>query len=461
MERGVGMPNMYKEVFGKELPGRKYWNKKIETMSLEEADRLHEKLLRAEIQYVFKHSLFYHRKFREAILTPNDVKTLKNLEKLPFTTKDELRKSLNQSPPFGLHVTAPKEKIIRIHTSSGTTGKPTLACITKHDKEVWTEMNSRYLWASGVRPRDTMAFGLSLPLFVAGLPLKDACEEIGAAFLPTSTGMTDRLVRLIQLTNANVLASTPSYTFYLAEHVRTKLGVEPSTLGVRKIIAGAEPGVGEPTVRARIQTDWNALAFEGMGNADAAPRIWGECPWQNGMHFFGQGIVITELIDPDSGEVIEFTEGSKGELVYTTINREASPVVRFRTGDNIICWTEPCECGRTSVRIRCFGRTDDMLKVKGIKFWPSALQDIIASFYPRVTCYFQVVLPKERTFFTVSDLSVDVEHGIGVRDEELQVLEREIVDACVTNLFVRPTIRLLPPGTLPRFEMKARLVKRE
>jgi phenylacetate-CoA ligase len=454
------MPNAYKERFGMELPGPPYWNEKVETLPWNEVVKLNEKMLRAEIRYVWERSPFYRRKLEQARLTPDDIKTMEDLQKIPFTTKDELRRSLDEAPPYGLHVCAPRDRIIRVHASSGTTGRPTFQCLTKHDREVWTELVSRVFWAHGIRPGDTIAFGFNLALFVGGLPLKDACENIGATFLPIGVGQSDRLLDLAKTIGANVLSATPSYALYLAEYARRK-GIEPSEVGIRKIESGAEPGIGIPAIRKKIEDEWNAVAFEGLGNADAAPIIFGECPWQSGMHYLGQGIILPELIDPSTEEAIELEEGVEGELVYTTIDREASPVIRFRTGDHVKVWTEPCECGRTSFRVRCFGRTDDMLKVKGVKLWPSAVRDVVASFAPRVTGNIQIVVPKDLPTFAVQELKVEVEYSEKVHKDELPKLRAEIEEACASRLFVRPNIILIPPGTLPRFEHKAKLIRKE
>lgn len=456
----ISIPNVYKEKFGIELPGSPYWNKKVETMPWDDVVKLNEKLLRAQIRYVWERSPFYYRKLKEVRLTPDDVKTLKDLQRIPFTTKDELRKSLDEDPPYGLHVCAPKEKIIRVHASSGTTGRPTLQCITKHDRQKWTELVSRIFWAHGIRPRDTLAFGFSLAFFVGGLPLKDACENIGTTFLPIGTGQSDRLLDMIKMVEANVLSATPSYALYLAEYAKRK-GMEPSKLGIRKIESGAEPGIGIPAIRKKIEDEWDAAAFEGLGNADAAPIIFGECPWQSGMHYLGQGIIIPELVDPNTGETIDLEEGEEGELVYTTIDREASPVIRFRTGDHIKVWTEPCECGRTSFRVRCFGRIDDMLKVKGVKVWPSAVRDVVASFAPRTTGNIQIVVPKDLPTFAVQELRIEVEYSEKVGKDDLPMLKVELEEACALQLFIRPNIVLVPPGTLPRFEHKAKLIRKE
>ncbi len=456
----MNLSNIYQELFG-DLPGPEYWNKKMETIKDAELKKLNNKLLKAQIRYLLKNSLFYHKKLKEAGISANSIKTIDDLEKIPFTTKNELRESMDESPPLGLHVAVPMDKIIRIHSSSGTTGKPTFQCLTNHDKEMWIELVSRALWTHGVRPGDIVAFGFSLPLFVGGLPLKDAFENIGATFLPIGTGMSERLLTLAKTLNANVLAATPSYVLYLSEFAKEKMSMDLSELRIQKIVGGAEPGLSIPAIRNKIQSEWSAGAVEGMGNADAAPIIFSECPWQNGMHFVGQGIILPELIDPESGESIEFIEGAKGELVYTTLNREATPVLRFRTGDHVTVWTEECECGRTGFRIRCMGRTDDMLKVKGVKLWPSAVRDVVASFIPKTTGNIQIIVPRNMPSFALQNLTVEVEYADEVDKKDLLKLKTEIEKALEMNLFVNIEVKLVPSGTLPRFETKAKLIRKE
>ena len=331
-------------------------------------------------------------------------------------------------------------------------------CITKRDREIWTEIVSRIFWCMGLRPEDKVVFGFAIGLFVGGLPLIDAIQNIGAALIPLGLGDSKRLVEFAKRLKANVLPCTPSYALYLAEFIRKEFNEDPEEIGIRKIISGAEPGIGIPAIRKKIEKEWGAVAVEGLGNSDAAPIIWGECPWQQGMHFCAQEFIIPELIDPDSGEVIEWGEGERGELVYTHIDREASPVIRFRTGDHVECWVEECECGRTSIRVRCFGRTDDMIKVKGVKIWPSAIRDVVASFAPKTTGNIQILIPKDATTFAVKKLVVEVEYG-EIKPEELPTLKDEIEVACKERLFVKPEIILVPPNTLPRFEHKAKLIK--
>ncbi len=452
--------NIYKERFGLSLSGPPFWNRGAETLSGARLKRLNEKKLRKQVSYLYRNSKFYRRKLQHSGITPAELSNLSELKKIPFTTKDELRGSLEEEPPFGLHRAASMQKIIRVHASSGTSGRATLVCLTRNDRELWLELSARCIYTHGIRRGDVVAFGYSLPLFVAGLPLQEAYEEIGATFLPTSTGMSERLIELIRLTGANVLNATPSYCLYLAEYLREKLNLEPSELSVRKIKSGAEPGAGIPSVRRKIQDDWNAAIFEGMGNADVAPTIFAECPWQSGMHYSGQGVVLVELIDPETGEEVEIDEDTEGELVYTALDREASPVLRFRSGDFVTCQTEPCECGRTGFRIRCTGRTDEMVKVKGVKVWPTALQEVVASFSPRTTGNLQIVLHEGASSFAVTELQVEVEYNGKLSSKELDGLQNELADACSARLFVKPSIRLLPKGSIARKELKSRLIKR-
>jgi phenylacetate-CoA ligase len=228
-----------------------YYREKMETIDPEELISLQEKKLRKQLRYVWGNSPFYREKFKEAGISPRDFKTHEDLKKVPFTTKDELRKSQAQHPPLGYHVAAPMEKIIRIHSSSGTTGQPGFVGITKHDHRIWTEITARSVYTQGIRAQDIVIHAVGLTFFVGGLPVKDAIEAIGAAFVPIGTGASDRVVTTTQLLQANTLHCTPSYALYLAEYTRSKFGMEPSKLGIRKITSGAEPGAGIPSIRKK------------------------------------------------------------------------------------------------------------------------------------------------------------------------------------------------------------------
>jgi phenylacetate-CoA ligase len=349
------------------------------------------------------------------------------------------------------------DEVIRIHSSSGTTGIPTFIGITEHDHRVWTDITARSLFAKSVRKTDIVIHAIGLTFFVGGLPVKDAIEHIGAAFVPIGTGASDRVVMTTKRLGGNVLHCTPSYAMYLAEHVRKKHNMEPSELGFEKLVVGAEPGGGIPWIRRKIQEDYQCFLSEGLGNSDAAPVIFGECPEQQGMHFCAQEYIFCELIDPDSGEVVEMMDGAEGELVYTLIDRECCPLIRYRTRDRINVFTGACACGRSSFRVRCIGRTDDMLIVLGVNVFPSAVKDVIASFQPRTTGDMLILLEKPGPKVNPPvRIQAEYAHDVGDRDD----LKKDIEEELRQRLLFRSDLELVPEGTLPRFEMKAKLVRK-
>jgi len=433
-----------------------FLNRRLETMSSDELRAVQEGKFLKQLDYVLERSPFYQRKFAEAGIERGDIKGLSDLPKIPFTEKDELRKSQEDHPPLGSHAAADMLDVMRIHSSSGTTGVPTFIGITKQDHQVWTEITARSLFTQGLRRSDVVIHAVGLSFFVGGLPVKDAIEYLGATFVPIGTGASDRVVMTARRLGANVLHSTPSYALYLAEYVAKKYGMSPSELGFRKFVVGAEPGGGVPSIRKKIQDDFGSVVLEGMGNSDAAPIIFGECRFQDGMHFCAQEYIVCELIDPETGQVLEMADGVQGELVYTLIERESCPVLRFRTRDRVTVWSSRCSCGRTSFRVRCIGRTDDMLVVRGVNLFPSAIKDIVASFSPRTTGDMIVDLDGPGPAVE-PPVKVQVEYGSAAGD--LAKLKTELEQEIRNRLVVKSEVQLVPQGTLPRFEMKAKLVK--
>jgi phenylacetate-CoA ligase len=436
---------------------QEYLNQRVETMAPAELRALQEKKFLKELDYVWQGSVFYQEKFRAHGVERGDIRTLDDLAKLPFTEKDELRKSQEEHPPLGNHVVVPIERIIRLHSSSGTTGVPTFVGITAHDHQVWTQITARSFFTQGIRKSDILIHAVGLTFFVGGLPCKDAFEYIGTTFVPIGTGASERVVMTTRMLKANVIHATPSYALYLAEWVRKKYGMEPRDLGYQKLTVGAEPGGGVPEIRRKLEEEYGARVTEGLGNSDAAPVIFGECPEQQGMHFNAQEFIVCELIDPDTGAVREMKDGAQGELVYTLIDRECSPVVRFRTRDRVNVWTSECGCGRTSFRVRCVGRTDDMLIVLGVNVFPSAIKDVVTSFRPRTTGEILVLLSKAGPNVQ-PPLHIQVEYTPG--DTDLGGLKKEIEGALHDRLLFGPYVELVPEGTLPRYEMKAKLIRK-
>ncbi|HLH68925.1 MAG TPA: phenylacetate--CoA ligase family protein [Candidatus Dormibacteraeota bacterium] len=414
-------------------------------------------LLARQLEELELRSSFYRRKLAEAGVRGLRPRTFADLGQLPFTTKEELRESQLQEPPLGAHAAVDLRAVVRIHSSTGTTGQPSWVGLTRRDVAMWTEVTASALTTEGLTPDDVLVHGASLSLFVGGLPFKDAVEHIGATFVPIGTGASEKAVMAFRTLGANVLHSTPSYALYLAEYVRERHGLDPRDLGVRKIFVGGEPGGGEPATRALIEESWGARVTEGLGNADMAPVIFAECPARAGMHHTAGDHVLVELIDPVSGEQLSWEPGAVGELVYTATDRECCPLLRFRTRDRVEVLGVGCECGRPGPRIRCVGRTDDMLIVLGVNVFPSAIRDVVASLHPRTTGAVQVLLPGPGPRLE-PPLRIQAEHGPGEADPE--GLRGELERLIRARLTVPVRVELVPPDTLPRSEMKSSLVRR-
>ncbi len=426
-------------------------------MEQRQLQELQEAKLAKQLDYLFARSPFYQDKFRVAGIRREHFRSLGDLVNFPFTTKEELRESQTACPPLGRHMAAEMTNVIRIHSSTGTTGRPSFVGVTRGDAEAWTRLTARSFYAQGLRPSDIVIHAASLTLFVGGLPCKDAIERVGSAFVPVGAGASEKLVLVAKALGANALHCTPSYAIYLADYVRREAKMEPRELGIRKIVSGAEPGAGIPSVRAKMTQEWGARVTEGLGNADMAPIIFAECPDQSGMHFNGQEYVFVEIIDPESGERRPIEAGVSGELVYTSLERECVPLLRFRTRDRVTILGTSCACGRTSFKLRCVGRTDDMLIVLGVNVFPSAVKDVVSSFYPRTTGEIQILL-EEPGPGVKPPLRVAAEFGEGSPD--LAHLKKEIEAKIRSVLTVSSSVELVPPGTLPRFEMKGQLVKK-
>src|SRR5271170_4082529 len=304
-----------------------YLDKKIETASLKQVQRLQETKLARQLDYLFDRSRFYQEKLRAAGIRRNDYPRLRDIERFPFTTKEELRESQVAQPPLGRHIACDVTDVIRVHSSTGTTGKPSFVGLTRRDARMWTRLTARSFYTQGLRKADVVIHAAGLTLFVAGLSSKDAIESIGAMFVPIGTGASEKALMAIQLLKATAMHCTPSYATYFAEWIRREAGLDPRELGLKKLFCGAEPGAGIPAVRSRIEEDWGARVTEGLGNADMAPIIFSECPDQSGMHFNGQEFVLAEIIDPETGKSQPIESGVTGELVYTSLERECVPLL--------------------------------------------------------------------------------------------------------------------------------------
>jgi phenylacetate-CoA ligase len=404
--------------------------------------------------YVWDRSLFYQEKFQGAGVELSEIKGLEDLSKLPFTEKGELRESLASSPPLGKHAATDMATVIRVYSTSGTTGTPTYIGLTAHDRDVWRETAMRAMWTCTMRPHHIVP--LPIGTFFIAASYGEAIESLGATLVPVGVGATDRLIGAIRNLGANYILSTASFPLYLMNYCEKK-GIDPRGLGLRGFMVGGEPGGGIPEIRRKMEEAFGAVVQECMGNGDMLGLMWAECEYKNGMHFVGQGACHAEIIDPGSGEALEVKTGVRGELVYTSLDRESQPLIRFRTRDHVLVTQTECECGRTGFCIRCIGRTDDMLIVSGVNVYPSAVKDIISTLAPRVTVEMVIQLDQEPPSVE-PPMKIRVEHGEEPGD--LGELASRIEGLLREKLIFSSRVELVPPGTLPKYEYKARLVEK-
>jgi phenylacetate-CoA ligase len=320
---------------------------------------------------------------------------------------------------------------------------------------------ARTFYTCGIRPRDTAAGLANLAMFVGGIPVIEAYSHIGAASVPIgATAGTERTIELLKELNVTVIAMTPSFAAYLGELVEKHLGMPASELGLRLMLVGGEPGGQIPAVRKQIQSVWGCPVRDAMGMGEFAGAMWAESDDEAGMHFCAQDEVYLELIDPDTGSPIPFEDGAEGELIYTAVERDAHPLIRYRSHDHVKVHMAPTPSGRTAPRITTLGRTDDMLLVRGINVFPSAVRDVIASFVPETTGFIQVVLPKPGPLVQ-PPLRVDVEIADAVPSERRAGLCERLGKVVRERLSFTADIRPLPEGALPRTALKTQYVRVE
>ncbi len=425
------------------------WNDEMETLPREALEALQLKRLKQVVERVYATVPFYRKKFQEAGITPDDIKSLDDLKRLPFTTKEDLRENY----PFGMFA-VPLKQVVRIHASSGTTGKPTVVGYTKRDIETWSELMARSLYAAGVTKEDIIQNAYGYGLFTGGLGVHYGAEKIGATVIPISGGHSKRQIMIMKDFGATVLTCTPSYALHLAE-VAEEMGVEPRSTILKVGIFGAEPWTEE--MRREIEELWNIKAIDIYGLSEIiGPGVSIECEEaQNGLHIF-EDHFIPEIIDPETGENLPY--GEYGELVITTITKEAFPVIRYRTRDITRLIKEPCICGRTFVRMdRVRGRTDDMLIIRGVNVFPSQIEEILIS-TKGVLPHYMIIVDREGTLDTL-EVQVEVDEKI-FSDEvrKLQQLARKIEQNIKETIGISAKVKLVEPKTLQRFEGKARRV---
>ena len=346
-------------------------------------------------------------------------------------------------------------EVSRVYSTSGTTGRPTFIGLTRSDLEVWKEAAARAFWTGGFRP-DSIIPLVVAPYMIAG-SYGEAMEYLGATFVPVGVGATDRLIDAFRHIGANGLLATSSFPMHFAASLE-KRGIDPKQLGIKHILGGGEPGASIPEYRRQVEETFGCVFLEMMGNGDMCSQIFSECRCKRGMHFIAAGIVYVEIIDPETGQTQDIKEGSQGELVYTSLQRQCMPLVRFRTRDHVKVTQTECECGRTTFGIRCIGRTDDMLIVQGVNVYPSAVKDVVSSFSPRTTGAIEIQLEKQPPEGWRPPIRIKVEAGPQPVDEAR--LGAEIERVLRQKLIFRAKVEIVPKDSLPKYEYKARLVRK-
>ena len=410
---------------------------------------------RSQVAYLFERSAFYREKLAAAgFASASDAGGLTEIARLPLTEKRELRATCTPDNPIGAHLCATRAEIVRIYSTSGTTGTPSYIPLTAADLDNWVTASARSYGASGVTAGQRIVSTYGAGPFVAGAALA-AFERIGLCHVPVGTGNSERLMLAIELLRPEAAALTPSYAAYLVEWAAQR-DVDLRASSVERLLVAGEPGGGEPAFRAKLEEGWGARVTEAMGIGDIGVSLWGECEERDGMHLGARGFVHAELIEPETGDALEIDDGATGELVLTHLQHRAAPLLRFRTRDHVQFRTSPCGCGRTSPRMRCIGRTDDMLIVRGVNVFPSAVREVVSAFAPQVSGHI-LVKPRADGVKQEPPLPVSVELAEGSAPDDS--LAESIRERLRNVLVVQTDVQLVPWGSLERSNYKSKLVQ--
>ena len=420
----------------------------MECMDRESMKKLQLERLQQTVRTCYEKVPFYKKKFDKMGIKPEDIKSLDDITKLPFTTKYDLR----DESPFGLNA-VPMDRIVRIHASSGTTGKPVVGTYTKNDIDNWAEGAARVLAVGDVGPGDVVQVSYGYGLFTGGLGAHDAAGKLGAVQLPTSAGNSEKQIMLMKDFGSTALCCTPSYALHLCE-VMAKMGVKKEDLKLRVGFFGAEPWTWG--IRREIEEKMGIKAIDIYGLTEmSGPGVGGECEYQDGTHIW-EDMFYPEIINPETLEPV--APGEEGELVFTSLCKEAMPIIRYRTRDLTHLIYEPCKCGRTAVRIgKILGRSDDMLIIRGVNVFPSQIESVLSEFDAFTPQYFITVdrIDNEDTF----DLDVELrEDYFSPNPAKQMYFIKPLYDRLVSVCGIKPNIHILPPGNIQRSMGKAKHV---
>ncbi len=427
------------------------WNPEAESMPRKALEKLQGERLSKIVAYAYHKTPFYRQKFDAAGIKPDAIRSLDDLAKLPFTTKQNLRDAY----PFG-NFCIPQEDVVRIHASSGTTGKPTVGGYSRNDIKLWTEVMARTVFACGVTNQDVVHNAYGYGLFTGGLGFHIGFQKVGATVIPVSGGMTRRQIMLLEDFGATVMTCTPSYALVLAEEA-ANLGVDfKERMKVRVGIFGAEPWTEE--MRQKIEERLNVKAYDIYGLTEViGPGVSVECEHYNGLHI-SEDHFLPEVIDPDTGEKLPY--GEEGELVFTSLTKEAMPIIRYRTRDLTVLHAEDCACGRTMVRMeKIRGRTDDMLIVRGVNVFPSLIEKTLLS-VEGLEPQYQIVLDRPKDQLDELEILVEANHIFfePIDTHRLDQLRDEAEAELAQTLGVRATVKLMGPNSIERSLGKAKRI---
>ncbi|MDQ3993384.1 MAG: AMP-binding protein [Actinomycetota bacterium] len=428
----------------------------VETRPWSEQLAIDDASYRTQLTYLFERSPFYREKLAAAGFSSAAAGGgIAGIGQLPLTEKDEIRATRTPDNPIGAHLCAAPSEIVRIYSTSGTTGAPSYIPLTAGDLDNWVTASARSYAASGIPAGARIVSTYNAGPFVAGAALA-AFERIGLCHIPVGTGNTELLMRAVELLKPEAVVLTPSYAAYLVEW-STARGIDLRASSVERVLVAGEPGGGEAAFRAKIEDGWDAKLTEAMGIGDIGVSLWGECEEQDGMHLGARGFVHAELIDADTAAAVPMEDGAAGELVLTHLRHRAAPLLRFRTRDHVVTRATPCRCGRTGPRVRCVGRTDDMLIVRGVNVFPSAIREVVSGFAPTVSGHV-LVKPAASGVAQEPPLPVVVElaPGTNADDSLAEAIREKLRDALV----VQTRVELVPSGSLRRSEYKSKLVER-
>lgn len=421
----------------------------IEGANRHEIRQIQSERLVDTVKRIYDNVPYYRKKMEDIGLTPEDIQGVDDLKLLPFTVKEDLR--INY--PFGLFC-VPQKEVVRIHASSGTTGKPTVVGYTKNDIEMWSDMVARLCVMAGATNEDTVQIAFGYGLFTGAFGLHYGLEKIGATVVPISSGNTKKQIMLMKDFGTTILVSTPSYALHLGEEA-LRMGINPKKdLKVRLGLFGGE-GSSE-AARQEIQNIWGMLATENYGMSELiGPGVSGECQELMGMHI-NEDHFIAEIINPVTGEVLE--EGEMGEMVVTAISKEALPLIRYRTKDLTRLMTEPCPCGRTMARMeKISGRSDDMLIIRGVNVFPTQIEEVLGMF-DALGAHYEIILRKEGYLDTM-EIKIELKDELPSDSYKfLETLENKILHQLKSALGLSAKVRLVSPKTLKRFEGKAKRI---